>query len=562
MQAVQEAIKSSCHKLYSTDLEPVLTRPNAPFGDYSSNVALQISVQIKAKPAEVAKRLAQELSSQFPDLFNRVEAAEPGFINMWLQDNKLFDASLEATHLPKPLKGKEILVEFGDPNPLKEMHLGHLYTTVVGDSIVRLLEATGATVKRLSYQGDVGLHVAKAIWGIGESINWDPSRLGELERGKIRIGNTKLTLETVVGSLYAKGAAAYEENPAAKEKINKINLSVYKKDDPTVEAIYKWGVERSFADFDLIFRELGVIYDKRYLESETADIGIEFVKKHIGSVFERSDGAIVYRGEKAGLHTRVFLTSEGIPTYEAKDLGLAELKNRDYPESEESIVITAHEQAEYFKVMLAALKEIDPRLAEKTTHLPHGFVSLTTGKMSSRKGNILTARALMLATEKAVSEAYPESDVVKDVYLAALKYSFLKHRLGGDMVFDLEESISLDGNSGPYLQYANARANNILKKISAPKGSNNLEALEPQERLLALKVSEYPEAIIKASTELKPHHLAGYLHELAQVFNSFYESNRVAGDPRENIRAQLVKAYAAVIKQGLNTLGLPAPTRM
>jgi arginyl-tRNA synthetase len=193
--------------------------------------------------------------------------------------------------------------------------------------------------------------------------------------------------------------------------------------------------------------------------------------------------------------------------------------------------------------------------------MSHGFVSLTTGKMSSRSGNVYPAMKLLLEVKDAVHAQYPDSSVKKEVTLAAVKYALLKHRLGSDIVLDVKESISLDGNSGPYLQYAHARARSILAKAQK-NDSVEVKDLEPGERSLALKISEYPEVVAKATAELMPHHVCTYLYELAQAFNSFYEDNRVLGDNREGPRLALVKAYASALKHGLSLLSVAAPDKM
>ncbi len=314
----------------------------------------------------------------------------------------------------------------------------------------------------------------------------------------------------------------------------------------------------AFHDFDSILEELGIKNDRRYLESQSAAAGLKMVEQNTGKVFDKSDGAVVYKGEKAGLHTRVFITGKGLPTYEAKDLGLTELKDEDYPDAKLSIIITAHEQAEYFKVMLAALAEINPPLAKKTKHLSHGFVSLSSGKMSSRTGDIYSADSLLADVEKAAQKVSPNSS--REIQIGAVKYAFSKHRLGGDVVYDTTESVSLEGNSGPYLQYAHARARSILKKAQA-KGGKIID-LEPGERTLARKISEYPEVVDKAVAELMPHHVCTYLYELAQTFNRFYENNRVIGDNREETRLALVARYADTLKSGLALLGIASPDKM
>jgi arginyl-tRNA synthetase len=538
MQEISEALKAAVKSLFDIDIEPELTRPDEQFGDYATNIALQIGAKLNKNPRQVAIALASKLHGR-PQIAE-AGVAGPGFINIKLTDKAMAEAVKVATKLPAPLKGREILVEFGDPNPFKEMHIGHLYSYIIGDSIARLLEASGATMRRLSYHGDVGLHVAKAIWGMQQA---------SLKSEK---ADTK-----PIGEYYILGAQAFEESKQAAEQIQQINELIYAKSDPHIDKMYQWGRQESFKQLDKILDLLSISNDRRYLESESANAGLEFVKAHIGKVFKESQGAVVYDGEKVGLHTRVFITSKGLPTYETKDLGLAELKNGDYPQAVRSIIVTAHEQSDYFKVMLAALAEIDEPLAKKTTHLPHGFVSLSTGKMSSRTGDVYAAERLLTEVAAAVEKLYPRADEATS--LGAVKYGFLKHRLGSDLSYDIDESVSLEGNSGPYLQYAHARARSILQKAGQPASIDNLEA---GERSLARKISQYPEVVAKATEELMPHHIANYIYELAQVFNSFYEKNRVVDDPRQAIRAALVSAYADVLKNGLSLLNITAPERV
>lgn len=545
MQEIKEAITAACKNLFNQEVEPDITRPDEQFGDYTTNAALQLASKLNKNP----RAIAQEISANLQDVpeIAKVEIAGPGFINFTLTDEALARAAMNATRLPRTYEGQEILVEFGDPNPFKEMHIGHLYSYIIGDGISRLLEADGANVRRLSYHGDVGLHVAKTIWGMRHS-GVNPESPGT-------------SVQESIGSYYVIGNKAYEEDDSAKAEIKIINEQVYKGNEAWINELYAWGRRASFEYFDELLDELGIKTDRRYLESESAAAGEKYVRENIGPVFKESDGAIIYEGEKAGLHTRVFLTSQGLPTYEAKDLGLAELKARDYPNATRSIIITAHEQAEYFKVMLAALAEIDPESSKKTSHLTHGFLSLSTGKMSSRTGNVYSAARLIKEVKDAAAKQYPDSNPGAHTAIAALKYTFLKHRVGTDIIFNVRESVGMEGNSGPYIQYAHARACSILARTSGHR-SVEIENFDGGERSLARKISEYPDAIARASAELLPSHVTSYLYELAQSFNRFYENNRVIGDEREAPRLSLVKAYADVLANGLNILGIEAPERM
>ncbi|HET9850372.1 MAG TPA: arginine--tRNA ligase [Candidatus Saccharimonadales bacterium] len=550
MQEISSALKQAAKSVYETDIEPEISRPEAKFGDFSSNIALKLAAQLKKPPREIAQALANALS-QNPNLA-KVELAGPGFINFWLTDKVLAESAQAATRPAQALAGQEILVEFGDPNPFKEMHIGHLYSYIVGDAIARLLESAGASVRRLSYHGDVGLHVAKTIWALKQASGAAEFQLAD-----------GLAADTMIGNYYAKGAEAYEQSPSAKDEITKINHLIYSGQDPDIKNIYEQGRELSFKAFDNILKLLDISNDRRYLESQTAEVGKEMVQKNIGPVFEESDGAVIYPGEKAGLHTRVFITSQGLPTYEAKDLGLTSLKDKDYPGARRSLIITASEQSEYFKVMLAALAEINRSLAEKTTHLAHGFLSLSTGKMSSRTGNVYSATNLLAKVKERVYAQYPDSAQKDEIYLGAVKYGLLRHHLGSDIVYDVEESVAVEGNSGPYLQYAHARACSILAKASElPAEPAAIESYEPPERLLARKISEFPEVVAGATAELAPNQICNYLYELAQSFNKFYETSRIIGDPRAGLRLKLVESYSQVLAGGLKLLGISAPERM
>jgi arginyl-tRNA synthetase len=554
---LQRAVKDAAKRLFGADIEPELTRPEEKFGDYATNAALQLAKQAAASPRQIAEKLVTELKGM--DGVEEVAIAGPGFINFRLADQTLARAALAAAQVDQPLRGRQMLVEFGDPNPFKEMHIGHLYSYIVGDSICRLLAAAGADVKRLSYHGDVGLHVAKAIYGL--------KQLGD--DGEGRPAGT-IDEENFLGKAYAYGAEKYDADPAARQAIDQINVQIYDHSDPNVNQLHQQGSQLSFKYFDEILNMLSIFTDKRYLESQTIEPGLAAVKANLGQVFQSSQGAVIYNGEKAGLHIRVFITSKGLPTYETKDLGLTELKDRDFPQANRSIIITANEQAEYFKVMLAALAEINPELARKTTHLAHGFVSLSTGKMSSRTGDVYPAMKLLLEVKDAVHKQYPESPAQKAVTFAAVKYAFLKHRLGGDIVLDVKESISLEGSSGPYLQYAYARACSIIEKSTGKRTQDTEHSdlnpmsstLDDSERSLARKLSQYPETVQKALNELMPHHVANYLYDLAQTFNGFYETSRILGDQRQTVRLELAQAYAQVLKHGLGLLNIEAPEKM
>ena len=526
-----------------------VTRPEPQFGDFATNVAMQLAGQQGRPPREIAEDIANKLRQQ-PEI-TEVTVAGPGFINIHLSDTALIQA-LQAQPA-QTLAGQTVLAEYSDPNPFKPLHAGHLYTTLVGDVLSRILEAAGAQVIRLNFGGDVGPHVAKSMWAIVQELGGeDPSKLTEVE-----------DRPRWLGERYVEGNNAYEDNPEAQAEIKEYNRRIYEiqatgDHESPLAQIYWTCRQWSYDYFAELYRQLQVKpFDRFIPESEVTPLGLATVQKELqNGVFTESDGAVVFPGEKYGLHTRVFINQQGLPTYEAKDVGLSLTKWQDYPDFKESIIITANEQAEYMRVVLAAIKQFAPEPAERTKHLTHGMVKLAGGvKMSSRKGNVVTALELLEAARQAAPEASEET------ILAAVKYALTKNRMGGDIAYDPRESIALEGNSGPYLQYAHARARSILAKLGDLQPLAEV-TLEPDERVLVAKLGQFTEVVDLSIQELMPHHICTYLYELAQEFNRFYERNRVVDDPRQVVRAGLVLAYADTLRRGLDLLGIHAPERM
>lgn len=553
-QELEAVVAATVQTLFDVTVKVDLSRPDPQFGDYATNVALQLAKQVNKNPHEVAEQVTDALRERLGETVREMTIAGPGFINIVLSDTSLL-ALANATS-KKTLEGKQVVTEYSDPNPFKVLHAGHIYTSVVGDAISNLLEHAGAEVHRVNFGGDVGLHVGKTMWAILEELAGEyPEKLAaipEAERSEW------------LATCYVHGTAAYEDNEAAKAQIIDLNKRVYQlftqhdHDSPFAQ-IYWTCRQWSYDYFDAFYARIGTTFEKYYPESQTAPIGLATVQEQLANgVFEKSDGAIVFDGEKYGLHTRVFINSHGLPTYEAKDVGLIMTKWKDY-HFDKSVVITGNDIVEYMKVVLKSIEQFAPDLAQRSVHLTHGNVKLAGGvKMSSRKGNIFRAIDVLYAAADANHTLTGRND--EQAELGAVKYAFLKQRIGADIIYDPKESVSLEGNSGPYLQYAHARARSILKKASS--GETALPELEDGERSLLRKLSEYVEVIDRATAELLPHHICTYLYELAQVFNRFYEHNRVVGDKRQAVRLQLVQRYADTLQSGLELLGIAAPDSM
>jgi arginyl-tRNA synthetase len=328
--------------------------------------------------------------------------------------------------------------------------------------------------------------------------------------------------------------------------------------------------------FEDIYRMLGTKFEFYFLESEMAPIGENIVRDNIGKIFEKSDGAIVFRADKHNpkLHTRVFITSEGLPTYETKELGLSEEKFRLNPNMNMSIVVTANEQADYMRVVAKALSLIRPDYTDKMKHITHGMMRLASGKMSSRKGNVITGESLIRDTIALVSERLKDNDwdeewkskIAEQVGVSAIKYSILKQSTGGDIMYDFATSISFEGDSGPYLQYSYARANSVLEKaekeniLPDPHLQVELDEIFEVEKLLY----RFPEVVLRSAGEYEPHYIANYLIEVARAFNSFYGNNLIVDrkDKTSPYKIALTFAFVFVMKKGLHLLGIVAPEKM
>lgn len=529
-----------------------LFRPDEKFGDYATNIALKLGSILKKPPKTIAQEIAKKLSEE--DLIDSAEVAGSGFINIRLSDKTL--VKLGTSQPLTPLKGRSIVVEYSDANPFKVLHAGHLYTSIVGDSIANILELAGAKVHRVNFGGDVGLHVAKSLWSIEKYLGGlRPDKLNDIPPHK---------RADWLSERYIEGNSAYEkdENKPAIAKLNQDIYEILEKDDHNspLAKIYWTCRKWSYDYFEDFYKLLGIKFEKYYPESSVFKLGLETVRAHIPAVYEQSQGAIVFKAERYGLFTNVFINSKGLPTYAAKDVGLIMKKWQDY-HYDKSIIITSSEQKDYMSVVLKSVEQFDRKLSDGTVHLTHGEIKLAGGvKMSSRLGNFLKATDIIEAAEKAAVDKDNLSDPI--ITIGAVKYSFLKQAIGPDIIYDPKESVSIEGNSGPYLQYARVRARNILSKADIKSAELTDEVLEKDERSLLLKISEYSEVIETAISELKPHYICSYLYELAQKFNSFYERNRVIGDKREKMRLALVAQYVKNIDSGLSVLGISVPDKM
>ncbi len=523
--------------------------PSAHFhlGDYSSSVAMAYAKQLSKKPMDLANEIKDKLGKVGG--LKDVEVVLPGFINFFFSPEYFLPKSEIS---PNIFSGQKFFIEHTQPNPFKTFHIGHLMNNAIGESIARIVKENSGEIQTATYHGDVGLHVAKAVWAMKKG-----SSLKEA---------------------YAYGHKEYEDNEEAKKEIVEINKKIYEESDAEISKIYEEGRQESLESFESMYIRLDSHFDFHFFESESGEIGGELVRENIGEVFEKGEnGAIIFKGEDhiPKTHTRVFLNSEGLPTYEAKELGLAQIK-KDWFDYDTSITVTANEQDSFFKVVEVAIGEVFPELKGKLHHLSHGMLKLSTGKMSSREGNIISAEDLIdqvtdKVLEKMKNSGSPERSggnedkaIASTVAIAAIKYSILRQAIGGDIIFDFDKSISFEGDSGPYLQYATVRANSILKKA---EGVVELSKKIPEgwqtanlERLL----ERFSGVIEKAGKEYAPHYIVTFLTELAGEFNSFYANHKIidSEDPTSGYRLVITKNFVDIMSKGLGLLAIKVPTRM
>lgn len=585
MEEVKQKLEAAILQVYGVKTDVVVTvAPEDTGADFASNVAMQLAKLVHKAPVAIAEELKDAFlaDAKASGMAWRVEIAGPGFMNFISPDEyfygKVADFAKGQEYLTKgsvwsEYDGKVVVCEFSDPNPFKVLHVGHLYTSMVGDSISRILEMAGAKVVRANFGGDVGLHVGKTIWALLQQL---PSHL---------------TIEEIAKA-YVEGTRAHEEDEQAKAEITEINRMVYEialqefgdirkwpghemgddqegvalaLDKEEIKTIYLKGRELSYKYFEDFYARIGVKFDRYYPESTVAVRGLKEVRQGLDrGVYEESNGAVVYKGEKFGLHTRVFINQNGLPTYEAKDVGLIFTKWDDY-HFDESVVITGNDIIEYMKVVLASVSEMAPKLSERTRHLTHGQVKLPGNeKMSSRKGNFLKAVDVieMVAQELVESTGQPADE---KVVLAALRYAFLKYKMGGDIIFDPKESVAMTGNSGVYLLYSTVRAKKVLQRVGNSASQSNDTVANSETsfvRKLSKKIVQYQDVLKEAVAEKAPNKICAYLFELAQEFSRFYENVKVIGNENEAELIVVVQAYTNVMEHGLGLLGIEVPEEM
>ncbi|MBI2577686.1 MAG: arginine--tRNA ligase [Candidatus Wildermuthbacteria bacterium] len=597
-QEIEQLIREAIEELKKEDKLGDLTIGEIPLehpekeehGDYATPIALQLAKQLGKNPREIADLIISKFEIRNLEFLDGIKAEGPGFINFYIAKDYLLSelarVSEERERFGKnlSLKGKKMMVEYAHPNTHKEMHIGHMRTLITGEALARIFSFCGAKVFRANYQGDIGPHVVKAIWGTQKILGERKLTFAKVEKLSL------IEKAHLLGEGYVRGNQEYEAN---KPEIDALNARLYKK-ERTVMPLYYKTRQWSLKYYDVIYKRFDAKFNKLYFESQVAKLGEQIVLKNIGKVFEQSEGAIIFDGEKHGLHKRVFITRDGNPTYEGKEMGLAFTQYKDFP-FDLNCHVVANEQTGYFKVVFKALELVSKKFKGKEYHLPMGMVQLVGKKMSSRTGVVITVdgllddvKALLLPLIKSEALTKKQVDEIASVgTIAAVKYSVLKNDTRSNVAFDMAKSVSLDGDSGPYLQYTYARCRSILRKARIAKNKLRIapnsqpldqardkpfdstqgkqSAISNEEIAVLRWLYRFPEVVQEAGEKFSPNLVCNFVFELAQRYNYFYNIHSVLQaetEEQKQFRLLLTSATAQTIKNSLNLLGIKAPEKM
>ncbi len=536
----------------------------SPFADLTTKISFLVAKTKNQNPVEVAKNLATKLNHKY---LEKAEAKGP-YINFFL-NNKLYIGSIKKMLKEKEKYGrskqtnKNYMVEYFHANTHKGVHVGHIRNISLGESLCKILEFAGNKVIRVNFQGDIGPHVAKCLWGF---INLHHQKEPKTHKG------------TWLGKVYAEASMQIKDHPELEEQVQDINLRLYSKDKEMTkiwERTRQWCLD----DFEEFYKEFGVKFDELYFESQSETIGKKMVYELLEKgVVKKDNGAIIIDLKDDGLGVFVLLTKEGYPLYSTKDLGLAKLKFDKY-KIDKSIHVVGREQELHFKQLFKLFEKMGFEKAAKTSyHLIYGLVMLPEGKMSSREGTMILYQdlneKLLETSNEEVKKRHKDWEekemkkVANTIAMGALKFSMIRREPNRELVFDWNEALKLEGDTGPYIQYAVVRALGILRKAKEMKEKPKLSvghSFNSQEKDLVNKLNQFHDIVQKSSRDLAPHLVANYLLEIANLFNRFYDASPVLNADSTDVlrtRLALVQATNYVIKTGLSLLGIGCPERM
>ena len=585
---MEETITKAIKKV-AGNLEVKLEVPeNDAFGDYTTNIAL-VGAKDKGKnPRKVAEELIKKLEkdSNLSKVCKKVEIAGPGFINFWLKNDVLLN-NLKQIDIDKDKfgktstgKGKTYEVEHTSPNPNKAMHLGHLRNNITGMAISNLIEATGVKVIRDCVDNDRGIAIAKLMWGYLKFGRNDGKHKTDIDYWYEHQDewqtpeDVKMRPDRFVDMLYVKGSADFESSEDVEKRVRQIVVD-WEAEDSKNRALWKKVLSYSYEGQDLTLKRLGNIWDKVWHESDHYREGKNMVELGLKKgIFKKSEGAVVTDLAKYKLPDTVVIKKDGTALYITQDLALTRLKKEKY-KADRMFWVIGPEQSLAMRQMFAVCDQLGIGKLSEFTHLAYGYMSIKgQGKMSSRRGNVIYIDDLLDMAKENAAKIMENSDFSKDeideisesIGVGAVKYSILKVGRLQDTSFDLKESVSLDGNSGPYLQYTIARCNSVLAKGKKKEpGELSVSELNNEELLILRSLIHFSEVIESAAENFAPNLLANYLYDLAQKYNHFYNSCPILSNSDKKVtdlRLALTFGVGQVLKNGLKILGIKTPERM
>ena len=598
---VQEAVKD----LYGIEITAQQVQLQKTRAEFEGDITLVVFPFVKAArkaPAMVAQELGEKLVGGLVEKFNAVQ----GFLNLsiaqsyWVEQLQAIAENAEWGQLRReehptaqvssgtPLaKGEKplMMVEYSSPNTNKPLHLGHVRNNLLGYSIAKIQEANGWNVVKTNIVNDRGIHICKSMlawqkFGNGET----PENSGK--KGDHLIGDYYVRFDieykAQIKELMAQGMdeeTAKKEAPLIKEA--QAMLVKWEQNDPEVRALWQKMNEWVYAGFDETYKQMGVGFDKIYYESDTYLVGKGEVERGLakGDFYRREDGSVWADLAQNGLDEKLLLRADGTSVYMTQDIGTAKLRFEDYP-IDKMVYVVGNEQEYHFKVLSILLDRLGFPFGKELVHFSYGMVELPNGKMKSREGTVVDAddlMAQMIADAKEISKdkvnTLPDitedeaNEIARMVGLGALKYFILKVDPRKNMLFNPEESIDFNGNTGPFIQYTYARIQSVLRKAQGVQEFRSLEVQELSEKELALiqRLVDYPVAVRQAGDEFSPAVIANYAYALACDFNSFYHDHSIlneADEQKRALRLVLAQTVAKVIKSAMALLGIEVPNRM
>ena len=589
---VQEAVKS-LYGVEATAQQVQLQKTRDEFEGHFTVVVFPFVKMARKSPEMVGEEIGKYLVENVSDVVAKYNVVK-GFLNLvisdapWIALLNSINADEKFGFQPVTEQSPLVMIEYSSPNTNKPLHLGHVRNNLLGSALARIVEANGNKVVKTNIVNDRGIHICKSMlawlkWGNGET----PESSGK--KGDHLIGDYYVAFDKhyreEVKQLVAQGMdeeKAKQEAPLIKEAHEM--LVKWEQNDPEVRSLWKKMNEWVYAGFDETYKMMGVSFDKIYYESDTYLEGKEKVMEGLekGFFYRREDGSVWADLTAEGLDEKLLLRSDGTSVYMTQDIGTAKLRFQDFP-IDKMIYVVGNEQNYHFQVLSILLDKLGFKWGKDLVHFSYGMVELPNGKMKSREGTVVDADDLM---ETMIADAYEASkervkqtsmpedearEVARKVGLGALKYFILKVDARKNMLFNPEESIDFNGNTGPFIQYTYARIASILRKakeqgIDIPMELSTANCqLSTKETELIQKLNQFPVAVRQAGTDYSPSGICNYCYELTKAFNQFYHDFTILGETDTELRQfrlSLAKAVAKVISLGMGLLGIEMPERM